>query len=78
MHHDAFAILDALKATLDEHRPLAPDLFRSLRKDMVLRYTYHSNAIEGNALTLRRNPQRHHFEVIIHADAITYLVSLIK
>ena len=78
MRHDASATLGALKSTLDDHRPLAPDLFRSLRKDIVLRHIYHSNAIEGNALTLRRNPQRHHFEVIIHADAITYLVSLIK
>ncbi|SFM05179.1 hypothetical protein SAMN05421830_112115 [Desulfomicrobium norvegicum] len=52
MHHDAFANLDALKSKLDAHRPLAPELVRNLREDMVLRYTYHSNAIEGNTLTL--------------------------
>ena len=53
MHHDAFAILDALKSKLDAHRPLAPELVRNLREDMELKYTYHSNAIEGNRLTLK-------------------------
>ncbi len=52
MHYDAFATLDTLKSKLDAHRPLAPELVRNLREDMVLRYTYHSNAIEGNTLTL--------------------------
>jgi Fic family protein len=91
MHHDAFANLDALKSTLDEHRPLAPNLFRSLRKDIVLRYTYHSNAIEGNPLTLTETKVvledgltiggkllRHHLEVVNHADAITHLENLAK
>lgn len=91
MHHDAFAILDALKSTLDEHRPLARDLFRSLRKDIVLRYTYHSNAIEGNPLTLTETKVvledgltiggkllRNHLEVVNHADAITHLEDLAK
>jgi len=91
MHHDAFAALDALKFKLDAHRPLAPELVRNLREDMVLRYTYHSNAIEGNTLTLMEvkvileegmaiggKSLRHHLEVINHADAITYLESLVK
>jgi len=91
MHHDAFATLDALKSRLDDHLPLAPDLFRSLQKDMVLRYTYHSNAIEGNALTLIETKVvledgltiggkllRHHLEAVNHADAITHLESLAK
>ncbi len=47
-----FAQLDALKAGLDRHRPLPPDMVANLRADMVLRYTFHSNAIEGNTLTL--------------------------
>lgn len=91
MHHDAFANLDALKSKLDAYRPLAPELVRNLREDMVLRYTYHSNAIEGNTLTLMEvkvvleeglaiggKPLRHHLEVINHAEAITYLESLVK
>ena len=91
MHHDAFATLDALKSKLDAHRPLAPELVRNLREDMVLRYTYHSNAIEGNTLTLMETkvvledgvtiggkPLRDHLEAINHADAITYLEGLVQ
>lgn len=91
MHHDPFAHLDALKSKLDAHRPLAPDLVRNLRKDMVLRYTYHSNAIEGNTLTLMETkvvledgvtiggkPLRDHLEAVNHADAITYLEALVQ
>jgi Fic family protein len=91
MHHDAFATLDAMKSRLDDRLPLAPDLFRSLRKDIVLRYTYHSNAIEGNALTLIETKVvledgltiggkllRHHLEAVNHADAITHLENLAK
>ena len=91
MHHDAFATLDDLKSKLDDHRPLAPGLLWSLRKDMVLRYTYHSNAIEGNPLTLIETKVvledgltiggkllRHHLEAVNHADAITYLETLVK
>jgi Fic family protein len=51
----------------------------------VLRYTYHSNAIEGKPLTSRDQGGvedgltiggkmlRHHLEVVNHADAITHL-----
>jgi Fic family protein len=91
MHHDAFTILDTLKSKLDAHRPLAPELVRNLREDMVLKYTYHSNAIEGNTLTLMETkvvleegltiggkPLRHHLEAINHADAITYLEGLVR
>ena len=91
MHYDAFATLDTLKSKLDAHRPLAPELVRNLREDMVLRYTYHSNAIEGNTLTLMETkvvledgvtiggkPLRDHLEAINHADAITYLEGLVQ
>ena len=44
--------LDALKAKLDAHRPLASEMVKNLHDDMVVRYTYHSNAIEGNTLTI--------------------------
>lgn len=91
MPHIKFATLDALKAKLDAYRPLPPELVRNLREDMVLKYTYHSNAIEGNTLTLMETkvvlqdgltiggkPLRHHLEAINHADAITYLEGLVR
>lgn len=39
--------IDRLKATLDEYRPLDPAIVRNLRQDLIVRWTYHSNAIEG-------------------------------
>ena len=47
-----FTELDALKARLDSYRPLPQSLLHNLQEDLVLRWTYHSNAIEGNTLTL--------------------------
>ena len=46
------AEIDALKARLDALRPLPAPTLRSLHEDLVVRWTYHSNAIEGNTLTL--------------------------
>ena len=49
---ELFASLDALKARLDAHRPLPADIVSQIRQDMRIRFTYHSNAIEGNTLTM--------------------------
>jgi hypothetical protein len=43
--------IDADKATLDAARPRYT--FASLREKLMLEWTYHSNAIEGNTLRLR-------------------------
>lgn len=51
MRHDACATLVALKSKLDDHRPLAPDLLRNLRKVMVLSYTYHRRLLIRNLST---------------------------
>ena len=47
-----FPDIDRLKALLDQKRPLDPAIVRNLREDLMVRWTYHSNAIEGNTLTL--------------------------
>ena len=41
------------KQRLDKLRPLSPDTVKKLQAQMQITYTYHSNAIEGNTLTLR-------------------------
>jgi Fic family protein len=41
------------KKKLDRLRPLPPSLVSRLKKQMMIEYTYNSNAIEGNTLTLR-------------------------
>ncbi|MGZ8243590.1 Fic family protein [Methylomagnum sp.] len=85
-----FPRLDALKAKLDSHRPLPPALVARLHEDLVLRWTYHSNAIEGNTLTLLETKVvlegitiggktlREHFEAINHRAAILYVEDIVR
>jgi Fic family protein len=85
-----FAKLDRLKAKLDTYRPLPPEIVSNLHEDVVLRWTYNSNAIEGNTLTLKETKValegvtiggktlREHFEAINHRDAILYVEELVK
>lgn len=85
-----FAKLDALKAKLDEHRPLDKAVTANLHEELVLQWTYHSNAIEGNTLTLKETKValegitiggktlREHFEAINHRDAILMVEELVE
>jgi Fic family protein len=41
------------KKRLDKHRPLPAALVARLKQQMTVEFTYNSNAIEGNTLTLR-------------------------
>lgn len=50
---NSFDQIDALKHQLDTLRPLPKETVRSLHEALVLEWTYHSNAIEGNTLTLK-------------------------
>lgn len=80
--------LDHLKAFLDSHRPLSQSVLKNLHEDLVIRWTYHSNAIEGNTLTLQETKValegitiggkllREHFEAINHKDAIFFIEKL--
>lgn len=82
--------LDALKAKLDEYRPLPADIVQNLHENLVLQWTYHSNAIEGNTLTLKETKValegitlggktlREHFEAINHRDAILLVEELVS
>ena len=83
-----FSTLDALKAKLDAHRPLAGEIVSNLHENLVLQWTYHSNAIEGNTLTLKETKValegitiggktlREHVEAINHRDAILFVEDL--
>ena len=74
--------LEEKKARLDLHRPLAPAIARRLHEDLRIRLTYHSNALEGNTLSLREtqvvieegitiggHSLREHLEATNHAAA---------
>ena len=86
----SFESIDAHKLVLDQHRPLDPAIVANLREDLIVRWTYHSNAIEGNTLTLRETKValegitiggkslREHLEVVNHRDAILLLEELVQ
>ncbi|NVM03969.1 MAG: hypothetical protein HWN67_16680, partial [Candidatus Helarchaeota archaeon] len=38
------------KKRLEEHRPLSPAMVARLKDELMIEYTYDSNAIEGNTL----------------------------
>lgn len=44
---------DEKKALLDCKRPLPEYTVKSIREKLLVEWTYNSNAIEGNTLTLR-------------------------
>ena len=81
--------LDELKAKLDAHRPLPATVLKNLREDLAVRWTYNSNAIEGNTLTLRETKvvlegitvggksMKEHLEATNHAHAIDYIFELV-
>ena len=86
---ELFASVDALKARLDAHRPLPADIVSQIRQDMRIRFTYHSNAIEGNTLTMSETKAvledgitiggkslKEHLEAVGHSHAIDYLEAL--
>ncbi len=80
---------DSLKLALESRRPLPKHTLKSLHDHCVLKWTYNSNAIEGNTLTLKETKVvlegitiggksiREHFEVINHKEAIDYVEAII-
>lgn len=83
-------IIDAKKAELDKKRPLTAGEVERLTEEFVVEYTYNSNAIEGNTLTLRetdmvlkgltiaQKPLKDHMEAIGHRDAFRFVADLVK
>lgn len=79
------------KAELDAHRPLSSATLHYINDQLRVLLTYHSNAIEGNTLSLREtelviehgitiggHSLREHLEATNHAQAFTYLTTLIS
>ena len=75
--------VDRLKRELDALRPLPPDTVARVAQKLRIDANYHSNAIEGNSLTLgetrslifydrtaRGKPMRDHIDVRGHDDAV--------
>ncbi len=85
-----FNEVDQLKRELDSKRPIPKETLRSLEDSINLEWTYNSNGIEGNTLTLRETQVvlegitvggksiKEHLEAINHEKAILYLNDLVK
>ena len=85
-----FKLINRKKHMLDQSRPLPKHTLKSLRENMLVEWTYNSNAIEGNTLTISETKVvlegitiggksiREHLEVINHKDAILFLEELVK
>ena len=84
------AQIDHKKRELDSRRPLTEGERERLNEEFVVEYTYNSNAIEGNSLTLRetglvlrgltvdRKPLKDHLEAVGHKEAFDYVSKLVK
>lgn len=86
-----FTEIDLLLDKLNKFRPLQEDELKRLRDDILVDYTYNSNAIEGNTLTLDETalvlnegitigekPLKDHLEAVGHRDAFYYVEELVK
>ena len=82
--------IDRKKAELDTMRPLTAGEVARLTEEFTVEYTYNSNAIEGNTLTLRetdmvlrgltidQKPLKDHMEVVGHKEAFDYVRELVQ
>ena len=85
-----FDEVDGLNKKLNSKRPIPKETLRSLKESMNLEWTYNSNSIEGNTLTLRETQVvlegltignktlKEHLEVINHEHAIAILDEIVK
>ncbi len=81
--------IDSLKESIDEQRPFSKGLANSLQEKLIVEWTYNSNAIEGNTLTLSETKvvlegitiggksMVEHLEAINHREAILFVEDLI-
>lgn len=82
--------IDRKKKELDRRRPLTEGEAARLNEEFIVEYTYNSNAIEGNTLTLRetdlvlrgltidRKPLKDHMEAVGHKEAFEFVSELVK
>lgn len=81
--------IEAKKRKLDSLRPLTAGETDRLMQEFVVEFTYNSNAIEGNTLTLRetdlvlrgitidKKPLKDHLEAVGNRDAFEYIRDLV-
>ncbi|SDZ15172.1 Fic family protein [Tindallia californiensis] len=85
-----FSYIDSLKKAIDDHRPFSKGLANSLKEKLIVEWTYHSNAIEGNTLTMSETrvvlegitiggkSMVEHLEAMNHREAILFVEELVS
>lgn len=79
------------KTELDKLRPIPAYALKSIRESLMIEWTYNSNSIEGNTLTLQETKMvieegftikgkslREHFEAVNHQEAIEFVENLVS
>lgn len=87
--HEILRQIDTLHAELSALRPLPVEALKRINEALSVEYTYESNRIEGNTLTLQETAlvvnegitisgksMREHLEAINHAEAIDFIRDL--
>jgi Fic family protein len=82
--------IDRKKRELNHRRPLTQGELERLGEEFLIEFTYNSNAIEGNTLTLQetarvlqgltidQKPLKDHLEAVGHRDAFQYVQQLVS
>jgi len=91
LNRDLLKSIEGKKRELDSLRPFSAEIVRKLEEQFIVEWTYNSNAIEGNTLTLKetelvinrgltigKKSLSEHFEAINHKEGIQYLYDFIK
>ena len=81
--------IDLKKAKLDKLRPIPAYALQKIKESLSIEWTFNSNSIEGNTLTLQETKMvveegitirgkslREHFEALNHQDAISFVEEL--
>ncbi|MGT2949638.1 Fic family protein [Streptococcus devriesei] len=84
------SVIEEKKSLLATRRPLTSGELDRLNEEFLVEYTYNSNAIEGNTLTLRetdmvlrgltidQKPLKDHLEAIGHKEAFQFVQTLVS
>lgn len=87
---EKWKMIEEKREKLKLKRPLTQGELERLNEEFMVEYTYNSNAIEGNTLTLRetdmvlrgltinQKPLKEHLEVIGHKEAFDYVKQLVS
>ena len=86
-----FELIEKKKEIIDSCRPFSSNIKKLLKEKLLVEWTYNSNAIEGNTLTLsetkvvlengitiKGKPLKDHLEIINHKEAIEFIEELVE